>query len=52
MTLDTVIAMLGLLDKSQLLKILHAILENDSERVIELVNDIAVQSPDYPSRLR
>ena len=46
-TLETVIAMLGLLDKSQLLKILHAILENDSERVIELVNDIAVQSPDY-----
>lgn len=39
--------MLGLMDKSQLLKVVHAVVSKSPADVLQLVNDIAEQAPDY-----
>ncbi|NDV93217.1 DNA polymerase III subunit gamma/tau [Alteromonas sp. 345S023] len=39
--------MLGLMDKNQLLKILHAVVNKTAADVMQLVQDIAEQAPDY-----
>ena len=39
--------MLGLMDKNQLLKVVHAVVSKSSADVLQLVNDIAEQAPDY-----
>ncbi|WP_338518100.1 DNA polymerase III subunit gamma/tau [Alteromonas gracilis] len=39
--------MLGLMDKNQLLKVIHAVVNKSPADVLQLVNDIAEQAPDY-----
>ena len=39
--------MLGLMDKNQLLKVIHAVVSKSPADVLQLVNDIAEQAPDY-----
>ena len=39
--------MLGLMDKNQLLKVIHAVVNKSPVDVLQLVNDIAEQAPDY-----
>ncbi|MEM7266560.1 MAG: DNA polymerase III subunit gamma/tau, partial [Pseudomonadota bacterium] len=39
--------MLGLMDKNQLLKVVHAVVSKSPADVLQLVNDIAEQAPDY-----
>ena len=39
--------MLGLMDKNQLLKVVHAVVNKSPADVLQLVNDIAEQAPDY-----
>ncbi|MFZ8200555.1 DNA polymerase III subunit gamma/tau [Alteromonas portus] len=39
--------MLGLMDKNQLLKVVHAVVSKSPVDVLQLVNDIAEQAPDY-----
>ena len=39
--------MLGLMDKNQLLKVIHAVVSKSAADVLQLVNDIAEQAPDY-----
>lgn len=39
--------MLGLMDKNQLLKVVHAVVNKSPAEVLQLVNDIAEQAPDY-----
>ena len=39
--------MLGLMDKNQLLKIINAVVSKSPADVLQLVNDIAEQAPDY-----
>jgi len=39
--------MLGLMDKNQLLKVIHAVVNKSPAEVLQLVNDIAEQAPDY-----
>ncbi len=39
--------MLGLMDKNQLLKVVHAVVNKSPSDVMNLVNDIAEQAPDY-----
>lgn len=39
--------MLGLMDKNQLLKVVHAVVSKSPADVWQLVNDIAEQAPDY-----
>ena len=39
--------MLGLMDKNQLLKVVHAVVSKSPAEVLQLVNDIAEQAPDY-----
>ena len=44
---ETVIAMLGLLDRNQLSKLLASVLSQDSAKTFEWVESLANQSPDY-----
>ena len=44
---DVVIAMLGLLDRGQLSKLLASVLSQDSAKTFEWVDSLANQSPDY-----
>ncbi len=39
--------MLGLMDKNQLLRVVHAVVSKSPADVLQLVNDIAEQAPDY-----
>jgi len=39
--------MLGLMDKSQLLKVIHAVVNKQPSDVMQMVNDISEQAPDY-----
>ncbi|MBT3134927.1 DNA polymerase III subunit gamma/tau [Alteromonas sp. ALT199] len=39
--------MLGLMDKNQLLKVVHAVVSKSPADVLQLVNDLAEQAPDY-----
>ena len=39
--------MLGLMDKNQLLKVVHAVVNKQPADVMQLVNEIAEQAPDY-----
>lgn len=47
----TVTEMLGLLDRSQILKLLHHTLSKDKAKLFQLVDDIALQAPDYETVL-
>ncbi|WP_018984774.1 DNA polymerase III subunit gamma/tau [Salinimonas chungwhensis] len=42
-----VIDMLGLMDKHQLLKLLHKVVQNEPRDALQLVEEMAQQSPDY-----
>jgi len=44
---SVVTEMLGLMDKNQLLKVVHAVVSKSPADVLQLVNDIAEQAPDY-----
>lgn len=46
-TASVVTDMLGLMDKNQLLKIINAVVNKTPNDVIQLVNDLAEQAPDY-----
>jgi DNA polymerase-3 subunit gamma/tau len=46
-TLDTVISMLGLLDKNQVLRLAKCICERDAENAMQQLDEICADSPDY-----
>jgi DNA polymerase III subunit gamma/tau len=46
-SLAIVTAMLGLMDKNKVLKLLHAILQKENSEVLQIVEQMAVQAADY-----
>ncbi|MGS2721836.1 DNA polymerase III subunit gamma/tau [Paraglaciecola aestuariivivens] len=46
-SLQVVTDMLGLMDKNQVLKLVHAVLQKDSETVMQQVEHMAQQAPDF-----
>lgn len=45
--LQIVTDMLGLMDKNQVLKLVHAVVQKDSEKVLQQVDIMSEQAPDY-----
>lgn len=50
-TAQVVADMLGLLDRNIVLKLLHAILKKDKYQVLQIVEDLSIQSPDFSQLL-
>jgi len=46
-TAQVVADMLGLLDRNVVLKLLHAVLKKDKHQVLQIIDDLAVQAPDF-----
>lgn len=46
-TAQVVADMLGLLDRNVVLKLLHAVLKKDKHQVLQIVDDLVVQAPDF-----
>ena len=46
-TTDIVVDMLGLMDKGQILKLVHAVLNKDASGVMQQVESLSYQAPDY-----
>lgn len=46
-TAQVVADMLGLLDRNVVLKLLHGVLKKDKHQVLQIIDDLAVQAPDF-----